>query len=120
MRLLALLALLVFFLLLFSREIHAVTVTINNYTSSISSEIFNVEASISGATNAKNYLRIDLYKENTTNYFGETYNGSDWYFGSDGKNYFPVQIQNSSASATIQAQLGNPSASATPVREHTK
>jgi len=109
-----LLALLVLFLFLFSQEIHAVTVTINSYTSSISSEIFNVEASISGATNATNYLRIDLYKEGTNNYFGETYNGSDWYAGSDGKSYFPVQIQNSSASAIIQAQIGNPSTNSYP------
>ena len=101
-------------LVLFSQEIHAVTVTINSYTSSISSEIFNVEASVSGATNATNYLRVDLYKEGTNNYFGETYNGSDWYAGSDGKSYFPIQIQNSSASAIIQAQIGNPSINSYP------
>lgn len=98
------------FVFLFPKNIHAVAVTINSFPSSISSDIFVVEASISGATNATNYLRVDLYKEGTKNYFGETYNGSDWYFGSDGKNYYPVQIQNSSASATIQAQIGNPTA----------
>ena len=115
MRILALLIVCFFLLVvLFSQEIHAVTVTINSYTSSISSEIFNVEASVSGATNATNYLRVDLYKEGTNNYFGETYNGSDWYAGSDGKNYFPVQIQNSSTSAVIQAQIGNPSANSYP------
>ena len=105
---------LLLFAILFSREIYAVTVTINSYTSSISSEIFNVEASVSGATNATNYLRVDLYKEGTNNYFGETYNGSDWYAGSDGKSYFPIQIQNSSASAIIQAQIGNPSINSYP------
>ena len=119
MRLLALLALLVFFLLLFSREIHAVTVTINNYTSSISSEIFNVEASISVATNATNYLRIDLYKENTTNYFGETYNGSDWYFGSDGKNYFGTNPKFFSI-GNHPGTVGQPQCKRLPVREHTK
>ena len=98
---------LVIFLL--PKKIYAVLITINNFPSSVSSEIFNVEASISGATNATNYLRIDLYKEGTTNYFGETFNGSDWYNGSDGKSYYPIQIQNSSASAIIQAQIGNPS-----------
>ena len=120
MRLLALLALLVFFLLLFSREIHAVTVTINNYTSSISSEIFNVEASISGATNATNYLRIDLYKENTTNYFGETYNGSDWYFGSDGKNYFRYKSKILQHRQPSRHSWATPVQALTPVREHTK
>ena len=95
--------------LYFPSSIQAVSVTINSFPSSISSDIFVVEASVSGATNATNYLRIDLYKEGTNNYFGETYNGSDWYFGSEGKSYFPIQVKNSSASATIQAQIGNPS-----------
>lgn len=102
----------VFFLV--PKNIYAVSITVNSCPSTISSEIFTVEASISGATNATNFLRIDLFKEGTTNYFGETYNGSDWYNGSDGKNYFPVQIQNSSASASIQAQLGNPSSGSYP------
>jgi hypothetical protein len=98
---------LVFFLA--PKAVYAVSITINSYPSSVSSEIFTVEATVSGATNATNYLRVDLYKEGTTNYFGETYNGSDWYIGPTGINFYPIQIQNSSASATIQAQIGNPS-----------
>ena len=92
----------------FPGKILAVTVTVNNSPPSVSSEIFSVGVSISGAIDATNYLRVDLYKEGTNNYFGETYNGLDWYSGSEGKNYFPVQIQNSSASAILQAQMGNP------------
>jgi hypothetical protein len=102
------------FAVLLTQKIHAVSITINSYPSSISSEIFNIQASISGATNATNYLRLDLYKEGTNNYFGETFNGSDWYTGAEGKNYFPIQIQSSSASATIQGQLGNPSINSYP------
>ena len=89
--------------------VFAVTISVSTPSASISSDIFNVDVSISGATNATNYLRVDLFKDGTNKYFGETYNGSDWYSGSEGKNYFPIQIQNSTASATIKAQLGNPS-----------
>ena len=94
---------------IFPSKVNAVNISINNYPSSISTEIFNVDVLVTGATNATNYLRVDLYKEGTTNYFSENYNGSDWYSGSDGKMYFPILIQDSSASATIQAQIGNPS-----------
>ncbi len=102
----------VFLFLFFSSTnlVKAVTITINNFPSTISStDPFQVGVTISGATNATNYLRVDLYKEGTVNYFGETYNGTDWYNGSDGKIYFPIQIQNASASATITSQIGNPS-----------
>src|SRR5260221_7581930 len=91
-----------------TKNVLAVSLTVSNFPSSISSEMFNVDVLITGASTGTNYLRIDLYKDGTTNYFGETYNGSDWYSGSDGKSYFPVQIQNSSGSATLQAQIGNP------------
>lgn len=96
-------------LFLFPSNIYAVTITVDNYPSTITNEMFNVTVTVTGAINAMNYLRVDLYKDGTTNYFGETYNGSDWYSGSDGKSYYPILIENSSASATVQAQLGNPS-----------
>ena len=97
------------FLIIYSPKILAVTITINSFPTEINSlDNFQVTASISGAVNATNYLRVDLYKDGTSNYFGETYNGTDWYSGSDGKSYLPIMIQNSSASATLFAQLGNP------------
>lgn len=99
----------VLFLFFSVTPICAVTISVATQSALISSDIFKIDVTVSGATNATNYLRADLFKEGTTNYFGETYNGSDWYSGSDGKNYFPVQIQNSSATATFQAQIGNPS-----------
>jgi hypothetical protein len=90
-------------------DVFAVTLTISDFPASVSDGAFSVMASVSGATDATNYLRVDLYKDGTNNYFGETYNGSGWYGGGEGKSYFPVQIQNSSASATLQARLGSPS-----------
>ncbi|HET7098701.1 MAG TPA: hypothetical protein VFI61_00470 [Patescibacteria group bacterium] len=96
-------------LFIFPPNADAVTVTINSFPPTISStDPFQIGVSISGATNATNYLRVDLYKDGTSNYFGETYNGTDWYNGSDGNSYFPIQIQNSSASATLTFQIGNP------------
>ncbi len=106
-----LLSLVIFFLFLTScHEVFAVSVSVTSFPSTIpSTDPFQVNVSVTGATNATNYLRIDLYKEGTTNYFGETYNGNDWYSSSDGKNYYPIQIQNASSSATITTQIGNPS-----------
>lgn len=109
-RLFAILILFLSFIIYFPQNVLAVTITINDFPATIDSQnSYQVNASVSGALNATNYLRVDLFKEGSTNYFGETYNGSDWYGGSEGKNYFPVQIQNSSASATLSFQLGNPS-----------
>lgn len=99
----------IFFIFISPQKVKAVDITISSFPTSISSNIFTVDTVVTGATNATNYLRVDLYKDGTSNYFGETYNGSDWYSGSDGKSYFPILIQNSSASATLQVQLGNPS-----------
>jgi len=97
------------FLIFCPQKILAVTITINSFPSEINSlDNFQITASISGAVNATNYLRVDLYKDGASNYFGETYNGTDWYSGSDGKSYLPITIQSSSASATLFAQLGNP------------
>lgn len=104
------LTLLVFFF--FPQKTFAVTTTITNYPSSISNEPFTIEVSISGAGAGTNYLRADLYKEGSTNYFGETYNGISWYGGSDYIQYFPITIQSgASASANFQARVGEPTTS---------
>src|SRR3989304_5438603 len=73
--------------------VFAVTVSITNFSSTINDQPFTVTASVSGANAGTNYIRTDLYKEGTQNYFGQTYNGSDWYGGSDGKQYFPISIE---------------------------
>lgn len=112
----------------YCRNVRAVTITIDSSPKSIDSQDqYSVTVRISGATNATNYLEVSLFKEGTTNYFGETYNGSDWYDGNEGKNYYPIQIVNSSASATLLFKVGNPSLTQYPgpdnyklkVRRHT-
>jgi hypothetical protein len=71
----------------------AVSVSIVNFPSVITADPFTITASISGAASGTNYIRVDLYKYGTQNYFGETYNGSDWYGGSNGKEYFSLDVQ---------------------------
>lgn len=81
--------------------------------STISATPFAVTVSVYGANPGRNYLRVDLFKDGTSNsnYFGETHNGTEWYFGSVGTSYFPLDIlsSTSTASATFQAQIGEPS-----------
>jgi hypothetical protein len=96
----------------FPKSVLAVTVSITNYPSTIQADPFTLTASVSGAATGTNYLRVDVYKEGTSNYFGETYNNSDWYSGSDGKQYLPITIQSGIVwTGTIQARIGNPSSS---------
>lgn len=96
--------------ILFKSAAYAVSINIVNYPASISTDSFSITFSVTGASDGQNYFRADLFKDGTSNYFGETYNSLSWYSGSDGKQYFPVSIINSSASATIQARLGTPGA----------
>lgn len=102
---------LTFFLALFwVRPVFAVTLTTSNIPSSISDQPFNINVSISGAGAGTNYLRVDLYQNNTTNYFGETYNGTSWYGSSTGTQYFPITIVSGTTwNGTVQGRLGSPS-----------
>lgn len=107
-------ALVAFLLFLFylplTKPVFAVTVTIANFPSTITEDSFTLKASISGATTGTNYLRIDLYKDQPTNYFGETFNGSDWYGGSTYSQYLPITIQSGVMwSGSIQGRVGSPS-----------
>lgn len=87
----------------------AVTITISNAPPSITDEPFNINVSVAGASAGTNYLRVDLYKEGATNYFGETYNNSIWYGGSDGKQYFPITIVSGQTwDGSVQGRIGNP------------
>ncbi|TSC88165.1 MAG: gamete and mating-type specific protein A [Microgenomates group bacterium Gr01-1014_16] len=88
----------------------AVTITLSNVPSSISTDPFTLNVDISGPNPGTNYLRVDLFKDGTSNYFGETNNGSVYYGGSDGLQYFPVTINaEGTASAQLTARIGNPS-----------
>jgi len=102
----------VFIFLFFTQSAFAVTTKITNFPSSITAGPFTISVSITGASAGTNYLRADLYKNGTQNYFGETYNGSVWYGSSDYKQYFQITIQSGATkSATFQARLGNPKVS---------
>ena len=87
-------------------ELLSVIIVINSFPSSISKDSFNINVTISGAKAGTNYLRAELYKDGSKNYFGETFNGASWYGGSDGTQYFPVQITGASSSATFEGRLG--------------
>lgn len=90
--------------------VFAVTITTSNIPTSIGIDPFTISVLVTGPNPGTNYLRVDLYKDGTTNYFGETNNGSDWHSDSTGTNYFPITIDSSgTASAQLTARLGNPS-----------
>ena len=100
----------VFLFLIFPFSLEAVTVEVSAPSIINSKDSFNVGINIEGPNPGTNYLRIDLYKDGTSNYFGETYNGSSWYFGSDGTQYSPIEISpEGTASAIVQARIGDPS-----------
>lgn len=101
---------LLFIFSFFVTPVSAVSVTVTEKPSTITPNPFSVTVSVLGAQSGKNYLRVDLFKEGSSNYFGETYNGSDWYSGSEGTFYFPIDIISSdaTASATFQARIGSP------------
>lgn len=105
----------VLFFLLLPSEVLAVTVNIHDYPTVISSDSFNLGFTVTGASEGQNYLRVDMFKDGTTNYFGETFNGNDWYEGSEGKSYFPISIDSSKiATASVQTRIGSPNSSEFP------
>jgi hypothetical protein len=92
-----------------------VNVSIQKYPSEIGKSDFEVMVLVEGASKGSNFLRVDLFQEGTTKYFGETYNGSEWYGGSSGVNYFPIEIsKDTSASAVLKARVGEASYSKYP------
>ena len=93
----------------------AVTITLNNVPANISAEPFTVNVTVSGATSATNYLRVDLFKDGTSNYFGETWNDTAWYGGSSGSAYKPISIVSEQDTVSdVTARVGSPSASEYP------
>lgn len=92
--------------IIFPFPVFAVTVTISNTPSTISDQPFNIDVSVSGAAAGTNYLRANLYPPSTTNYFGYTWNGANFYNGSDYAQYLPITIDSSgNFSTTMQAKL---------------
>lgn len=102
---------LIYFLVLIN-HVQAVTLTYSNIPSTISSDSFNLNITVDGASPGTNYLRIDLYKEGTNNYFGETQIGGNWYRGSEGNQYIPITIGSDKiATAAVTGRVGQPSLS---------
>ncbi len=98
-----------FFSFLFIKDAFAVTTSISNLPQSISADPFSFTVTISGAGTGTNYLRIDLYKPSSSNYFAETFNGSNWYGESDYTQYYPINIQaGNNWSGQIQGRVGTP------------
>ena len=93
----------------FAKPALAVTVTISNYPSTITEDSFTLTASISGASTGTNYLRVDIFEDGTTSYFGETFNNTDWYGGSAYSQYLPISIQSGTTwEGNIQGRIGSP------------
>src|SRR3972149_5362645 len=88
----------------------AVTTSISNIPSSISTDSFTFKVTVSGANSGINYLRVDLYKSISSNYFGETFNGLGWYSESDPTQYYSINIESGSDwTGEIQGKIGSPS-----------
>lgn len=95
--------------LFFAENVFAVTTMITNFPSTVSSDPFTLDVKITGASAGTNYLRIDLYKAGTTNYFAETFNGTNWYSEANHTQYYPISIQSGSDwTGQIQGRFGNP------------
>lgn len=96
----------------FIKPAFAVSVTISDYPSTITENSFTITASISGAVTGTNYLRIDLFKDGSSNYFGETFNNSDWYGGSTYSQYLPISVQSGITwGGSIQGRIASPTSS---------
>jgi hypothetical protein len=103
----------IFFILVFiygfPASVFAVSVAITNYPGTITDDSFTFTASISGASSGTNYLRVDVFRDQSSpNYFGETFNNIDWYSGSIYTQYLPITIQSGSWSGIVQGRIGNP------------
>jgi hypothetical protein len=106
---------LLFFLMSVTPVVAAVTVTLTNVPTVIGPNPFTVTATINGAGAGNNFLRVDLYKDGTSNYFAETWNDTAWYRGASGSGYKRVAIvANQAAVVDVTARAGTPSASEYP------
>ena len=104
------------FLFAFPSAAFAVSIAIDQYPASVSDQPFTINISLQGASQGQNYVRADLYKEGTSSYFGETNNGTDWYGGSTGTQYYPLTVVDSKTTATapLQVRIGTPTAAEYP------
>lgn len=84
----------------------ATSINISNIPLEISEQPFEFNVSITGAQPGTNYLRANFFPAGTTHYFGFTYNGSNFYNGSDFTQYLSINIDSSGNwSGVIQAKI---------------
>lgn len=100
-----LLFLLGFFLLFAPKNCLAVSLSIDSAPAKTTTPEFEISVSITGAKPATNYLKALVYKEGTHDYVGQTWNGSEWYKGPEGKNYLPLTISGKTANTTLKVQI---------------
>lgn len=86
-------------------SVFAVTLKIVDVPSTIETEDFTVKFLVTGAKPATNYFRVLLYTEGARTYLAQTWNGSSWYDGSDGKTYFPLSVSTATSSGEIKAKI---------------
>lgn len=96
-----------FFFYFFPQKALAVAVTVTDAPSAVFTDPFDVEVKVSsGSANTMNYLRINLYKNGSTNYFGYTFNGTDWHNDSTYTNYLPIILDsNGNWSGIVKGKL---------------
>lgn len=94
---------LLFFFFSFVRTVHAVTISLSEVPSTVTQDPFSFTVAISGAKKGTiNYLKMDIFQNGSSHYFGFTQNGNDFYNDTDFSHYPQVTIDESgSASATL-------------------
>lgn len=97
-------------LLMPSQALAAISVTILESPTEITDQPFSITFRVEGVSPAINYFRADLFQVDGNDYFGETNNGSAWYGGGSGVEYFPLELTSKDQHiATLSARLGEPS-----------
>ena len=87
------LLLVIFFLLLYPTPIYAVSLAITDSPKEVKlNNEFTVKFSLTGAKAAINYFKIHISKDNSKASFSETWNGNNWYSGSNGKEYLQQNV----------------------------
>jgi hypothetical protein len=91
------------FFFLFVHTTNAVTISLSGVPSTITQDPFTFTVSISGAKKGtNNYVKMDIFKNGSSHYFGFTQNGNDFYNDADFSHYPQISINDSgSASATL-------------------
>lgn len=91
-------------ILLFAKNVFAVELSLD-YPKEINGREFEINFKTSGAKEGTNYLRIMVRKQGETNYLSETWNGSGWYSGGEGKNYLAIQVGSFETTGAVKGRL---------------